>query len=267
MDEYTETNRRLWDAWTDLHAGTDFYDVEAFKGGKCTLDDVDVRELGDVADKSLLHLQCHFGLDTLSWARRGAKVTGADFSPKAVALGRCLADELGIDAEFVCSDLYALPQNLTGQFDIVYTSAGVLAWLRDIRRWAEVVAHFLKPEGLFYIREFHPFMGIFDETDSPTIRYPYFHSDEPIIEEVRGSYADRDADVVNRSCEWFHSLSDIINALLGVGMQIEYVHEFPYCTYQSHPFLRRSDDGMWRCEAAPGGLPLMFSIRATAPAR
>jgi len=181
MDDYTRTNLDHWNELVSLHAQSKFYDLQSFKAGNSTLKPIEVEELGDVAGKSLLHLQCHFGLDTLSWARRGAQVTGADFSDQAIALAQSLSQELEIKANFVCSNLYDLPNVLSGEFDIVYTSYGVLCWLSDLGRWGKIIAHFLKPDGVFYIVEFHPFTHVFDNEDNATdlrVVYPYF-SREP----------------------------------------------------------------------------------------
>ena len=183
MDDYKKANLALWNEWAHLHAGSAFYDVEGFKAGKTSLNPLEMEELGNVAGKTLLHLQCHFGLDSLSWARLGASVTGVDFSDQAIALARSLSQEVGLEAEFVCSDIYELPQVLAGQFDIVYTSYGVLAWLPDLKNWAAVIAHFLKPGGVFFIAEFHPFAMVFDNSETATglrIQYPYFHYDRAI---------------------------------------------------------------------------------------
>ena len=165
-----------------IHERSDFYDVAGFKAGKSTLMPVEVEEVGDVAGKSLLHLQCHFGLDTMSWARLGAKATGVDFSEPAIALARSLSDELAIDVRFVHSNVYDLPENLEGRFDIVFTSYGAVNWLPDLAGWARVVSHFLKPGGTFYVIDGHPFTwGLDDENpDDIIIRYPYFRSDEPL---------------------------------------------------------------------------------------
>ena len=160
-----EANRRLWEAWTEVHAAGDFYDLEGFRAGGVRLRNEEIAAVGDVRGKTLLHLQCHFGIDTLSWARLGARVTGADFSPAAIRLAREIAADIGIeDARFVESNLYDLPANLDGEFDVVYTSRGVLGWLPDIRAWAGVVAHFLAPGGTFFITEAHPVLQVF-ETD------------------------------------------------------------------------------------------------------
>lgn len=265
MNEYIDANRELWNTWTAVHVASKFYDVEGFRRGKRTLQEIDYKELGDVVGRRLLHLQCHFGLDTLSLARLGAVVTGMDLSPAAIEKARELATECELEARFVCCDLYDLPDHLDGEFDIVYTSAGVLAWLPDLKRWAEIIAHYLRPGGIFYVREFHPFTGIFDtegEGGTPRIRYPYFHDPEPGRYEDTGSYADTEAPVEVVSYEWEHSLGEVITALIKVGLHIEYLHEFPFTTYQAHPFLERSEDGLWRYPGLERGLPLMFSLRA-----
>ena len=264
MDEYLKANKDTWNAWTPVHVGSKFYDVESFKAGGCSLAETEIHEVGGVMGKSLLHLQCHFGQDTLSWARRGAKVTGADFSDKAIAAARALAGEVGVDAEFVCCDLYDLPRNLSGEFDVVYTGGGVLTWLPDIENWAKIVAHYLKPGGVFYIREFHPTGCMFDdESDTPRLRYPYFYEEKPLrFSGNGGSYTDGNSGVDTVTYEWSHTLGDIVTALIGAGLSIEYLHEFAYCTYQSHPFLKQGEDGLWRDESLRGGLPLMFSIKA-----
>lgn len=268
MNDYIDANRKLWDTWTALHVDSEFYDVEGFRRGDRTLQKVDCEELGDVTGRRLLHLQCHFGLDTLSLARMGAEVTGTDLSPAAIEKARELATDCGLAARFVCCDLYDLPDHLDGGFDIVYTSAGVLVWLPDLKRWAEIIAHYLRPGGTFYIREFHPFTGIFDnegEGGEPRIRYPYFHDPEPGRYEDTGSYADTDAPVEVVSYEWEHPLDEVINELIRAGLRIEYLHEFPFTTYRAHPFLKQDADGLWRYPGLKRGLPLMFSLRARKP--
>ncbi len=261
--EYIRSNQRLWDRWTELHISSEFYDVESFKQGRNALDPIEIAELPDVMGKSLLHLQCHFGQDTLSWARLGATVTGTDFSPEAINYARTLAAEIGIDARFVCADLYDLPEALHGTFDIVYTGGGAISWLPDLRRWARVVSHFLKPGGTFYIREFHPVARMLDEHDpSLKVKYPYFHAPEPLRSERRGSYAAPDADFDSVEHGWDHSLSDIINALSQNGMRIEWMHEFAECGYQMLSYMEQAENGQWRLPAGKPSLPLTFSLRA-----
>jgi len=158
LERYYETNLRRWNELVGLHAESEEYDLEGFIAGKSSLHTVELEALGDVSGRSLLHLQCHFGLDTLSWARLGARVTGIDFSDSGIELARRIADRIGVDAEFVCCNVYDLPEHLEGEFDIVYTSYGVLCWLHDINEWARLVSNYLKPGGTFFIAEFHPFM-------------------------------------------------------------------------------------------------------------
>lgn len=268
MDKYRRANLNLWNEKTAVHADSDFYDVEAFKAGKSRLNHIELEELGDVSGKSMLHLQCHFGLDSMGWARLGAEVTGVDFSDKAIALAQEINAELGLDCEFVQSDIMALPDNLSGQFDIVFTSYGVLMWLPDIKRWGEVVAQYLKPGGTFYIVEYHPFAMVFDDENEKLelkAAYPYFHSSEPIRFEADGSYAQPDAKFKEtEQFEWAHSLGDIVNVLIGQGLQIEFLHEFNYCDWQMFPFLEKRDDYHYLPEGLPK-IPLMFSLKASKP--
>ncbi len=265
MKKYLKTNLALWNEWAPINANSKFYDVEGFKAGRCTLHSTELEELGDVSGKSLLHLQCHFGMDTMSWARLGAKVTGVDFSEKAIKLAKSLSQELNIKAKFICSDVYSLPKVLSGKFDIVFTSIGVLPWLPDIQKWADVISHFLKPKGIFYIIEGHPIIHIFENesyTKKLKMCHTYFYSPVPTKYEPDGSYADRTAKVVNPSYEWTHSLGDIINALISAGLRIEFVHEFPFCHYDAFPFLEETEPGKWRLPHNQEFIPLMFSLKA-----
>lgn len=269
QNEHTEANRRHWDEVVPVHADSDFYDVASFKAGETKLKPVELEELGDVRGKSLLHLQCHFGMDTLSWAREGAIVTGMDFSERAIEAARALAAETGIDARFLVSDVYALPENLQGQFDIVFTSYGVKAWLPDIKRWAQVAAHFVRPGGTFYIVEFHPFAGVFDDAADVTdlrVRYPYFPTEEPMRFDGGDTYAAASAAVEHRTTyEWPHTLGDIVTGLIDAGLRIEFLHEFPYASYPVHPLTEVVPDGKVRLKKHDGCVPLLFSIMATKP--
>lgn len=264
MDELKQSNRTLWNNWAGIHEKSAFYDVEGFKAGGSNLRPIELEELGDVSGKSLLHLQCHFGLDTMAWARRGASVTGADFSDRAIGLAQQLSQELGINARFVCSDIYGLPDVLEDQFDIVYTSYGVLYWLPDLKRWGEVVAHFLKPGGVFYIVELHPFADVFKNEGVTELRvaYPYFSGPEPLRFETHGTYADPNADYHSVEYGWIHPLSEIINSLINAGLRIEYLHEFPYTFEQRFSFQTRDEEGRWRLNKMENMLPLLFSLKA-----
>jgi len=270
MNTYTQANRKLWNAWTKIHETSEFYDNESFKAGRNSLKPIELEELGDVSGKSLLHLQCHFGQDTLSWARLGAKVTGVDLSDEAIRLAQSLAAEIKLDARFVCSDIYELPNVLYEQFDIVFTSYGVLAWLDDLSRWADIIARHLKSGGSFYMVEIHPFADTLDDWDSEAtqlgIRYPYFHPPEPITLTAETSYAEpgakRTEPIIN--FQWNHSLGEIINALITAGLSIEFLHEFPMTVFQQLPFMEEQD-GWWRLPENLPDLPFLFSVMATKP--
>ncbi len=269
MNKYTQANRKLWNAWTKIHENSNFYDNESFKAGRNTLKSIELEELGDVRGKSLLHLQCHFGQDTLSWARLGAKVTGVDLSDEAVKLAQSLAAELNLDARFVCSDIYDLPNILNEQFDIVFTSYGVLAWLNDLDRWAEIVARFLKTGGTFYIVEIHPYADILDDGETEPrlgIRYPYFQSAEPFVYDAETSYAAPDAQhtpITNH--QWNHSMAEILNALIEAGLQIQFLHEFPMTVFAQLSFMEERD-GWYRLPEGLPEIPFLFSVKAAKPA-
>jgi SAM-dependent methyltransferase len=259
MRDLIAKNRRQSDERTPIHVGSSFYDLESFKTGRSSLKPVELEELGDVAGKRLLHLQCHFGLDTLSWARQGAQVTGVDFSSESIAVASQLTHELGIDARFVCSDVYELTSNLDGRFEIVFTSYGVHVWLPDLPRWAETIASFLDEGGVFYMVDGHPAGNTLEEENGNlVIAEPYF--DAGPIECPAGTYADSTATLSSPSYQWQHSLSDLINALASADLRIEFLHEFPFSAYRRLPSMERREDGYWHLPE--GGFPFLFSLRA-----
>jgi 2-polyprenyl-3-methyl-5-hydroxy-6-metoxy-1,4-benzoquinol methylase len=268
-EPFLQANRDRWNELAPIHARSAFYDVEAFKAGKSSLRPLELAEVGDVAGKALLHLQCHFGMDTLSWARLGARVTGVDFSEEAIALAQSLGRETGLSAEFVCCDIYDSPRRIAGPFDVVFTSYGALCWLPDLRGWAATISHFLKPGGTLYVAEIHPFAMVFDDqavTPGLQVRYPYFHSPEPLRTEPVGTYADRTARVKHRACyEWAHGLGDIVSAVIGAGLRLEFLHEFPYCICGLLPGMAPGADGWWRLPEGAGEIPMLFSLRAAKP--
>jgi len=267
MNPYTEANRARWDELATLHPSSPLYRVAEFKAGTNRLYPLDHAEVGDVTGKTLLHLQCHFGLDTLSWARLGAQVTGFDFSETAIATARSLAEELAIPARFVLSTYDRLTIDLEGQFDIVYMSRGVLCWLPDLAPLMAVVAHFLKPGGFFYLADSHPVQYTLDDTPGatePRFLYSYFHRDEPDHFEVTNSYADPNARTEHTSeYVWNHSLGEIVASVLSSGLQLEFLHEFPYACFPLVPYMVEDAQGYWRLTAPlDSKVPLMFSLRA-----
>ena len=277
MDEYLDANRALWDSWTRINLGSHLYDVEGFAAGRGRdLDPIALAGPGDVRGKSLLHLQCHFGMDTIRWARHGAAVTGIDFSPEAIAAARALAGRMGVAATFVESSVYDLPAKLAGRFDVIFTSHGVLGWLPDLERWAQVIAHFLAPGGIFYVVEAHPVLMLFnDRLKEPDLQllYPYFHGVEPIREEHGGCYAEPEAPITSVEHVWLHTMSDVIGSLVRTGLRIESFEEYPFLSWRFFPWMERRGDGWWHLpehEGVPlgrGSLPLMFSLKASRDAR
>ena len=269
MDEFIKANKDMWDDRVNVHKKSKFYDVEGFLKGKQTLDPIELDEVGDVNGKSLLHLMCHFGMDTLSWARLGARTTGIDFSEKAVKLAQELSKQIGVDAHFIASDIYKLPEILDGEFDIVFTSGGVLTWLPDLKKWAQVVAKYVTRGGVFYIREFHPFPYVFDDDEGVTdlkLRYPYFTPQEPLKFEDGSTYADPNATIKRTvTYEWNHSISTLVNSLIDAGLRIEFFNEFPFTTWKALPFLKERKDGRWVMPAHQESMPLMYSLRAIKP--
>lgn len=252
-------NRDLWDQWTDVHVDSDFYAVDRFLQGETSLRSIELEELTEVEGKSLLHLQCHFGLDTLSWARRGARVTGVDLSPRAVQRGRDLAARAGLEAEFETADVLELDLGRT--FDVVFTSYGVLDWLKDLDRWAQVVARHLKPEGRFYMVEFHPLVGVLSE-DGRRIEESYFRTDKPIAFAEQGSYADPEAPISATSYTWPHSLGEIVTALIGAGLRLDFLHEFPWSPYDCFSCTQEVAPGKAVIPGLEGKIPLCFSVQA-----
>jgi SAM-dependent methyltransferase len=260
--DWLEINRANWDARVPIHITSKEYDIPAFVAGQDTLRDYEPGEVGDVRGKTLLHLQCHLGLDTLSWARRGATVTGLDFSRPALDVAASIAAQIGTDsARFVLANVYDAAAVLAGQtFDIVYSSIGSLQFLPDVKRWARVVAALLAPGGFCYLTEGHPFLH-FVEDDGRTLRGDYFSRDAVLLDE--GTYANPGAPLESSaSVEWVHNTSDVVTALGGAGLRVEFLHEYDWTWYQLFPVLVRHDDGHWRFPDEGPRLPLLYSLRA-----
>lgn len=257
--KYFDANRRVWDELTHVHLrGSSCYQIEEFKKGACALRQLERDEVGDVSGKSLLHLQCHFGMDTLSWARRGARVTGVDLSEEAIRAARSLAQETRIEAEFICCNVYDLREHLQGQFDIVYASYGVLYWLPDLREWARIIAHFLKDGGFFYIADGHPIFDdcIQEEGGIARLEGDYFATGQACYGGTGPDYANPEYSQVNPEYYWRHTLGDVVNSLIDAGLRIAFLHEFPNFGREPGP------DGVWRAPEKPAPYPKMFSLKA-----
>lgn len=261
--EYFDVNKDTWNKKVSIHAASDFYDVAGFLKGKTSLNSYELEELGNVKGKSLLHLQCHFGQDTLSWSRLGAKCTGIDLSNEGIKKAKKLNDTLGLNATFIESNLYEVPDKVDGEFDIVFTSYGVVGWLPDLKKWGEIIASKLKKGGVFYMIEFHPIVWMFDFLQTPPkLTYPYLKG-EAIYEEYKGTYTNLDADIVSKEYGWNHGLGEVITALTRAGLEIEFLHEFEKSPYNSFPEMDETDDEMFVLKEEQRMLPLLYSIRAT----
>jgi len=269
VDERLAANRENWDDRTEIHLASSFYDVQGWLRDERGPRPREVEALGDVTGLRLLHLQCHFGLDTLAWARAGAQVTGVDFSPAAIDAARDLAHRAGLAdrSEFVCSDVYEATEALGhATFDIVFVSLGALCWLPSVDRWAAQVGALVAPGGRFYIHDSHPLAWSLAD-DSLTVHYSYFEETEPFVEYSDETYTDAARPLVHpRTYEWNHSLGEIVTALMAHGLRLDRLVEHDWTAWRRFPWLTRHDDGTWRAPPDVARVPLTFTILATRPA-
>ncbi len=266
MNSDTAINRVRWDEVTPVHEASAFYDVAGFVDGRNTLGTVERQAVGDVAGRTLLHLQCHFGLDTLSWARLGADVVGVDFSPAALAAAERLNRRCRLEtrARFIEADVTTAGRLAGAPFDIVFTSLGVLVWISDLDGWAATIDANLADDGFFYILEAHPLSWVFDESSSvPVVRYDYFHGPEPIHEPAGNpDYADPTYRIRSPAREFTWSLSDIFTALENRGLRVHEVREYPFCAWPQFPDMTRGEDGYWHRSGDLPPLPLLLGFKA-----
>jgi 2-polyprenyl-3-methyl-5-hydroxy-6-metoxy-1,4-benzoquinol methylase len=255
-------NRARWDESAPLHASSELYDLESFRAGRDDIRPFEFNELGPVAGLDLIHLQCHLGTDTLSWARHGAQVVGLDFSRNSIEIATKLAADCELDAEFVCADVYeALDALGDRRFDIVYTGIGALGWLPDLGAWAQVVAGLLRAGGVLYLLEIHPIVfGVFG--DGRRIGQDIFEAEYVAHVERGGTYAVPDAKLVNTvTFEQAHGLGEVITAVLDAGLTVELFHEQSY-TNAPWPWTVRGNDGFYRLPKGWPKYPLTYSLRA-----
>ncbi|HVZ12531.1 MAG TPA: class I SAM-dependent methyltransferase [Patescibacteria group bacterium] len=261
MKDYASINKKWWNDVTPVHAKSDLYNLPKFQKGKTSLQSTEIEELGNVRGKTMLHLLCHFGMDTLSWARKGATVTGVDLSDSSIKLAKKLARENDIPGKFICADVYELPSILDEKFDIVFASYGVLLWLKNIKKFAQIVNHYLKPGGKFYIVELHPFTNILSFDFK--LYYKYFKKG-PYVDDSEGTYTDWNENVKGVTYEWSYTMGDIINSLTREGLRIDFVHEFPYTMYDQFPgFMEKNKKGQYVLKDKKIQIPLLFSLQAT----
>lgn len=257
---YLEINKAAWNKQTPYNVNSEFYNNGSFKIGKNSLNDIELNLLGNIAGKTILHLQCHFGQDTLSMVKLGATATGIDFSDLAIAEAQKLSAETGLPAKFICSDVYKLPEVLDEKFDIVFTSYGTIGWLPDLDKWAAVIAKFLKPGGRFVFAEFHPVVWMFD-TNFEKVEYRYF-KDEAIVETSSGTYADNDAPIEFETVSWNHSIGEVITSLVTAGLTIESFNEYDYSPYNCFKDMYEYETGKFRTKVHGNKLPMVYSLSA-----
>jgi ubiquinone/menaquinone biosynthesis C-methylase UbiE len=260
MNNYLDINKKLWNERTQHHVDSDFYDVKGFVEGKSSLKEIELGLLGDVKRKSILHLQCHFGQDSLSLARMGAKVTGVDLSDAAIQKAEELNTTLGTDAEFICCDVYSLKDHLDKKFDIVFTSYGTIGWLPDLDKWADIIQHFLKPGGEFIFVEFHPVVWMFDDNFAH-IQYSYFNR-EPIITQSEGTYTDRNADIDSVEYGWNHPLDEVFMSLMNQGLALKQFNEYDYSPYNCFKNTVKLAEDCYYIEPLGRNIPLVYSLKA-----
>jgi ubiquinone/menaquinone biosynthesis C-methylase UbiE len=259
--KYIEINRQSWNNRTDTHIQSEFYDQAGFLKGKNSLNDIELNLLGKIKGKSILHLQCHFGQDTISLGRLGADVTGVDLSDKAIDRAKQIAKDTNSNAKFICCDVYDLPNHLNEKFDVVFTSYGTIGWLPDLDKWAKIISRFLKPNGQFVFVEFHPVVWMFDD-NFDKISFRYFNSGA-IIETENGTYADKKADITQSYVMWNHGLSEVINSLISNGLEINALDEFDYSPYNCFQNTLEFEPNKFRIEHLKNKIPMVYSVIAT----
>ncbi|MDG5492805.1 bifunctional 2-polyprenyl-6-hydroxyphenol methylase/3-demethylubiquinol 3-O-methyltransferase UbiG [Psychroserpens sp. SPM9] len=260
-EDHFEVNRQTWNEKVKVHSKSAMYDLDAFKKGKSSLMSYEREALKDVKGKSLLHLQCHFGQDTLSWSRLGAQCVGVDLSDEGIALARSLNTELDLDATFVCCNVLDTSKHVKTHFDIVFTSYGVIGWLPDLKPWGQMIAERLKKGGQFYMAEFHPIVWMFDYLEGkPVMTYGYMQEDA-IYEEYEGTYANLDSKMISKEYGWNHGLSEVINALIEAGLRIDYLNEHDESPFNVLPDLVKTKSGNYVTKDKL--YPLIFEIKAT----
>ena len=268
-EDWLAVNRANWDESVAAHLAHPSYDLTALRAGRGRLYPIEAGELGDVGGLRILHLQCHFGRDSLALAQQGAQVVGLDFSPEAVATASALAAELGLAdrARFVCADVHDTAAALTGEppFDVVFTTWGVLMWLPDLDRWARIVARMLKPGGWLYLAEAHPAAMVLGDggvagSRLPEAATPYFTRETLILESPAG-YANDEPLENARTYEWHHGLGDVVTAVIAAGLRLDWLHEHDAVAWPLFGGLTEGEDGLWRWPGT-AWLPLAFSLRA-----
>jgi ubiquinone/menaquinone biosynthesis C-methylase UbiE len=261
--DYLKANLHHWNQTVEHHMQSEFYDVEHFLQGKTSLRDVELGLLGSVQNKTILHLQCHFGQDTLSLQRMGAQCTGVDFSDQAILQAKKLNRFLDLKASFICSDIYMLPQIHEHDYDIVFTTYGTIGWLPNVQQWASIVSQYMKPGGKFVFVEFHPVVWMYNNQFTK-VEYSYFN-DTPIVEDVQGSYANKEADIRSQNISWNHGMAEVLQALMDNGLNIEHCKEYNYSPYPCFDDMKQIASQKFILPQFDGKIPMLYSVVATKP--
>ena len=261
QSNYIALNKNAWNNKTEVHIASDFYDMKGFIEGKSTLNSIELELLGAISNKKILHLQCHFGQDTMTFARMGAQATGIDFSEKAIEKATEFSKQLNLDTTFICCDIYEAPKYLKDQFDIVFTSYGTIGWLPDLDKWAKVVSQFLKPGGQFIMADFHPVVWMYDN-DFKEVFYSYFNI-EPIVEDESGTYADRYSEIEAKTITWNHPISETLNALITNGIELNSFNEYDYSPYNCFNNTEEVEPNKFRIKTFENKIPMVYSIKGT----
>lgn len=259
--DYLSINKQSWNNRTETHLTSEFYNLAGFVEGKTSLNEIELKLLGDVRGKSILHLQCHFGQDTISLQRLGAVTTGIDLSDKSIESAIALARTVGAEATFICCDIYNLPNHLNEQFDIVFTSYGTVGWLPDLDKWAKIVSGYLKPRGKFIFAEFHPVVWMFDN-NFEKIGYNYFNTGA-MLETESGTYTDRNASIEQEYVMWNHSISEVVNNLIRNGLEINALDEFDYSPYNCFSGTVEFEPKKYCIGHLDNKIPMVYTIVAT----
>lgn len=257
MKNFLEINRKAWNNRVGVHLQSDFYELDLFLKGKSSLPSLDIELLGDIRGKSILHLQCHFGMDTLSMARMGAEVIGVDFSEVAIEKAKQLSEELNVAANFICCDVMDLSKCLKETFDIVYTSYGVINWLPDLDQWGKIISNMLKPLGKLIMIEFHPVLWTLDE-QFKEIKYPYSQKEPFVVDEP--TYTDNGEKTVDRTITWNYGLSETINGLIQNGISIQEFNEYYYSPFNLSANMVEAASGQFKVRGLEDKIPMTYSI-------
>ena len=264
MQDYKTINQTAWDKKAGIHFESDFYDVKGFLEGKTSLQSIELALLGDIVGKKILHLQCHFGQDSISLARMGADVVAVDFSKEAIALANELYQKERLQnpnlgkVTFICADIFDLPSLLDTKFDLVFTTYGTIGWFPDLEEWAAMIANYLKPKGRFVFAEFHPVVWMYDN-DFQQVAYNYF-KDEPIVEVLEGTYAKKDAEVVFDTITWNHSLSEVFGVLLKNNLQVIDFQEYNFSPYDCLSGMEKIGERKFQLKVFGNKIPLVYSL-------